>query len=321
MLKKYREEFKIGVRIACLVFFISFGMVVLLASIKQAMAADLKAETIITDDYIRLGDIFDGVKNADYVLGPAPQPGKDMILNARTLYKIASALDVDWKPRYTTEQTVLRREAVILSQEEISKALEVKIVESGVDEKFSITFTNTVKDIVLPANADETMEVTAFTFNPQSDSFDAVVVAPSKEDPQKRINISGRIERLVPVPVLKSGLTNGDIISAHDIDFVEMPKNRIPSGIITQEQDLLNMTPRRVISGGKLVMQNDIEKPKMVDRGDSVTLVFANGPLLLTAKGKSLQAGAMGDTVRVSNLDSNKNLQGVVTADREVTIR
>lgn len=321
MLKQYREEFKIGVRIACLVFFISFGMVVLLAGIKQAMAADLKAETIITDDYIRLGDIFDGVKNADYVLGPAPQPGKDMILNARTLYKIASALDVDWKPRYTTEQTVLRREAVILSQEEISKALEVKIVESGVDDKFNITFTNTIKDIVLPANADETMDVTAFTFNPQSDSFDAVIVAPSKEDPQKRINISGRIERLVPVPVLKSGLKNGDIISAHDIDFVEMPKNRIPSGIITQEQDLLNMTPRRVISGGKLVMQNDIEKPKMVDRGDSITLVFANGPLLLTAKGKSLQAGAMGDTVRVSNLDSNKNLQGVVTADREVTIR
>lgn len=321
MLKQYREEFKIGVRIACLVFFISFGMVVLLAGIKQAMAADLKAETIITDDYIRLGDIFDGVKNADYVLGPAPQPGKDMILNARTLYKIASALDVDWKPRYTTEQTVLRREAVILSQEEISKALEVKIVESGVEDKFNITFTNTIKDIVLPANADETMDVTAFTFNSQSDSFDAVIVAPSKEDPQKRINISGRIERLVPVPVLKSGLKNGDIISAHDIDFVEMPKNRIPSGIITQEQDLLNMTPRRVISGGKLVMQNDIEKPKMVDRGDSITLVFANGPLLLTAKGKSLQAGAMGDTVRVSNLDSNKNLQGVVTADREVTIR
>jgi flagella basal body P-ring formation protein FlgA len=135
------------------------------------------------------------------------------------------------------------------------------------------------------------------------------------------VSVSGRIERLLSVPVLKNSLKNGDIIGANDLDYIEIPKNKLSNGAIVNESDLVNMTPRRSISSGKPILLNDLEHPKMVDRGDAITLVFESGAMTLTAKGKSLQAGAHGDTVRVTNLDSNKNLQGVVTADREVTIR
>jgi len=126
---------------------------------------------------------------------------------------------------------------------------------------------------------------------------------------------------LVAVPVLKNTLKNGDIIGAMDIDWIDLPQTKIPNGAILNEKDIVNMTPRRTAASGKPVNANDLEHPKMVDRGDAVTLIFENGPMVLTAKGKALQAGAMGDTVRVSNSDSNKNLQGVVTAHREITIR
>ncbi len=152
-------------------------------------------------------------------------------------------------------------------------------------------------------------------------NFNAVIVAPSAENPVKRVSVSGRIDRLVPVPVLKNSLKNGDIIGAMDIDFVDIPNNRIANGTILDEKDLMNMTPRRVLHGGKPVIINELEHPKMVDRGDAITLIFETGPMMLTVKGKSMQAGALGDTVRVSNTDSNKNLSGVVTAHREVTIR
>src|SRR5690606_6979253 len=96
MTKNFAENFSLATRVALLVFAIGFGMVVLVAGAKSALVASLRNEGIVTGDYIRLGDIFDGVKNAYYVLGPAPQPGKDMILNARTLYKIAAAVNVIW---------------------------------------------------------------------------------------------------------------------------------------------------------------------------------------------------------------------------------
>ena len=319
--REFLERLELAARIALFIFSISVGMVVLLAGTKQALAATLRAESIISGDYIKLGDIFNGTKNAEYILGPAPAPGKDMVLNARTLYKIAAALDVDWSPSSSTEQIVLKREASVIPEVEIGTVLESELKKAGVEDKFTLHFMNPPGDIVLPANAATTMEVTAFNFDAQKDNFNAVIVAPSAENPLKRVSVSGRIDRLVAVPVLKNSLKNGDIIGAMDIDFIDIPNNRIANGTILDEKDLVNMTPRRVLHGGKPVIINELEHPKMVDRGDAITLIFANGPMMLTVKGKSMQAGALGDTVRVSNTDSNKNLQGVVTAHREVTIQ
>lgn len=320
-LKNFGEEFDLAIRIAMLIFSISFGMVVLLVGVRSANAATLRTESIVTGDYIRLGDIFDGVKNAEYVLGPAPQPGKDMILNARTLYKIASALQVDWQPNSSSDQLVLRREAVVIPQADVTDALQTKIKSSGVDTNFNVNYTTAMKDLVLPAGSPSTLEIAAFNFDPQSDSFNAVIVAPSAADPKTRLNVSGRIERLVKVPVLKNTLKNGDIIGALDIDYLEIAQPKLSSATVLDEKDLINMTPRRIAAGNKPILFNDLEKPTMVDRGDAITLIFDNGPMTLTVKGKALQGGALGDMVRVSNTDSNKSLQGEVTASREVTIR
>lgn len=321
MTRDFFEKFELAVRIALFIFSISVGMVVLLAGTREALAATLNAESVISGDYIKLGDIFSGVKNAEYILGPAPAPGKDMVLNARTLYKIAAALDVDWSPSSTAEQIVLRRESSVIPETEINAAMEDKIKEAGVEDKFSIQFTTAPGNIILPAETEGTLEVTAFNFDVQKDNFNAVIVAPSAENPIKRVSVSGRIERLIPVPVLKNSLKNGDIIGGMDIDYIDLPQSRIANGTLLDQKDLVNMTPRRTVHAGKPVILNELEQPKMVDRGDDVTLIFATGPMMLTVKGKSLQAGALGDTVRVSNSDSNKNLQGTVTAHHEVTIR
>lgn len=319
--RDWMKNVDLAARIAVLVFALAVMSVFIVAGAKKALAASLRDHTIISDDYIRLGDIFDGTKNAEYVLGPAPAPGKDMILNARTLYRIASALDVEWKPSSATEQIVLRREATIMPETEVTAALEDKITQSGVTDKFSITYFNAPSELVLPAGTETGLEITAFRFDPQNDNFSATIVSPSADNPVRRTTTSGKIERLIAVPVLRNALKNGDIIGPMDIDWIELPRNRVANGAATTERDLLNMTPRRTIAAGKTVMLNDLSQPQMVDRGDSITLIFENGPLMLTAKGKALQAGAIGDTVRVSNTDSHKNLQGVVTAHREVTIR
>lgn len=315
------EKFELAARVALFLFSLSLGMLVLVAGTRAALAATLKSESVITGEYIRLGDVFDGVKNADYILGPAPAPGKDMILNARTLYKIASALNVEWQPASSAEQLVLKREASVIPLTAITNKLEGKLAEDGVDGKFSITYTNQPSDIILSGGSKTTMEVTALSRDAQSDTFNAIIVAPSAADPQKRMTVSGRIERMISVPVLANTLRNGDIIGTRDIDWIDVPQNRIANGTLLDEADLINMTPRRTVNSGKPIIGNELESPKMVDRGDSITLVFETGPLVLTAKGKSLQAGAVGDTVRVSNTDSNKNLSGIVTAYREVTVR
>ena len=189
------------------------------------------------------------------------------------------------------------------------------------EDKFTITYLTAPSDIVLPGGTKEEMEITALNVDAQSDRFDAVIVAPSAENPLKRVTVSGRIERQIAVPVLRNALKNGDVIGAADIDWIDIPRNKVTNGVVTAEKDLIDMTPKRSIAAGKPVLLNDLIPPQMVERGDAVTLVFEAGAMTLTAKGKALQGGAIGDTVRVANTDSNKNLQGVVTAHREITIR
>lgn len=319
--KEWIKSIDLAARIAAFIIAVTVMSVFLVAGAKRVFAADLRTDGTITGDYIRLGDIFDGTKNGEYVLGPAPAPGKEMILNAKTLYKIASALEVDWKPNSAQEQIILRRDASVLPQTEITAALEKKLKENGVSDKFTIDYMNAPSDFILPAGTEKTIEVTAFQFDPNSDHFEAVVVSPSAEKPVKRASVSGRIERLVAVPVLRNSLKNGDIIGVQDIDWIDMAQNKIPAGTAMTEKDLIDMTPKRVAAAGKPMLLLDLTPPKMVDRGDAITLVFETGAMTLTAKGKALQDGALGDMVRVANTDSNKSLQGVVTAHREVTIR
>src|SRR5690606_6386409 len=121
---------------------------------------------------------------------------------------------------------------------------------------FSIFYTNEPSDIVLPGGTDTTLEITAMNFDPQNDTFNAVLVSPSAENPLKRLNISGRVERLIPVPVLVNTLNSGDVISARDIDWIDLPQNRIANGTVLDEKDIINMTPRRNVFGGKPIISN-----------------------------------------------------------------
>lgn len=321
MIKDAFDIFKTSSRIALVIMAIGAGSVGLVAGAKAAFAATLKTEGSVSGDYILLGDVFENVDNADYVLGPAPTPGKDMILNARTLYRIASALNVDWQPSSSMDQLILRRDAVIIPQKDVTAELEKYIGEKNVDGDFSISYTNEPDNILLPSGSDATLEITAFNFDPQRDSFDAVLVAPSAANPLRRVNVSGRIERMISVPVLKNTLKSGDIIGVNDIEWIDQPESKLANGVLVHEEDLIDMTPRRTAFAGKPLIANELEPPKLVSRGDAITLVFETGPLVLTAKGKALQGGAVGDVIRVSNSDSNKSLQGTVTGDREVTIR
>ena len=108
---------------------------------KVSFAASLKPVSVVSDDVLRLGDVFDNVeRNADYVLGASPQPGKDMVLNARTLYRIANAMDVNWRPATTADSITIRREANIVPYETIESEIKKELLNKGLNENIKIEF-------------------------------------------------------------------------------------------------------------------------------------------------------------------------------------
>ena len=69
------------------VFVVAIAFYVFFAS--QAKAVELKSNALIEGSVITLGDIFyDLPANEGKVLGPAPPPGKNNILNSRTYFRV-----------------------------------------------------------------------------------------------------------------------------------------------------------------------------------------------------------------------------------------
>ena len=61
--------------------------------------------------------------------------------------------------------------------------------------------------------------------------------------------------------------------------------------------------------------------PAIVQRNDSVTIVYEAPGFTLTMRGQAQDAGALGDTINVLNEQSKRVVQGVVSGPGRVTVR
>ncbi len=322
MLKQFWNNTSMTVRMTSVMVTAILISVSCFIGVKSVTAASLKSISIISSDTLKLGDIFDNLQhNADYVIGPAPQPGKDMTLNARTLYRIAVALDMPWRPSSTADQVTIRRDAVVISYDHIEESLRNSLKEKGVSGRYDLELNNGRPTMVLPDDINknnENVEISKISYDRAKDYFRATLVAPSVENPLKTMQVSGRIDRISTVPVLTSNLQNGDVISDADIEMIEISQRDVQHNMITNKDKMIGMTPRRMAYAGKFLQEGSLIRPQLVNRGDSVNITFTEGALVLTAKGKALQSGAKGDLVRVTNKNSSRTIDAVVTAQHQV---
>lgn len=311
-------------RIAVLMGSVLFGVIVLIACAKTAAASSvmLHPSVTLTGGTLTAGDLFEGLnrEQAARVLGPAPKPGSDMVLNTVTLMRIASALNVNWRPQTGTEQSVIRSAATIIGEDDITQMIAERLRQEGVDGDFVLNFMNTSPSIILPHTVAATAEIVTFTYNSKADRFTALLAAPSRENAAVRMEVSGLVDHLIEVPVLKNMVRNGDIINANDVDWIALSRRYIQHDTVLQADKLIGKTARRILETGKPVRGAELQMPQLVNRGENVTIIYQEGPLSLSAKGKALSGGAYGQVVRVVNSSSNRSIDAVVNDLGVVTV-
>lgn len=302
---------------------IAFGMMLLFAMfhIKTAMAADLKALSTVNNDLLRVGDVFDNVSGkSDIVIGHAPAPGHEMRLNARTLMRLAHSLDISWQPNSVLDEVVIRREGTMVAPDAVADALKSELKSKGIGDNLDIVYDSAAPRLTVSSEEDATVEIGGLHYNPQDGRFDAIAYAPSIANPIRQAKISGTAYKMVDVPVFKQKMNIGDIINASDITTLPMREKFLPRGALLDVADLQGMALAKPVNSEQPIRNLDVALPQLVERGNELTIVYKAGAMNLTAKGKALQDGAKGEIIRILNLASNKNLQGMVTATGEVTV-
>jgi flagella basal body P-ring formation protein FlgA len=85
----------------------------------------------------------------------------------------------------------------------------------------------------------------------------------------------------------------------------------------TQRQALLSqyvgMSVIRTISSGSEIKPKDVAAPVQVKRNSTVKMIYRMGRLEISATGRALGEGRMGDIITVMNTDSRKRVEGRVT--------
>lgn len=293
----------------------------MISASSQANAVALRDHVVISDSTIKLGDIFSGLPaDADKVLGPAPQPGKDMTLNARTLMRVAIALDLPWRPTSGADQVTLTRAATLVKNDQIKDAVIDALTKEGIKDRFDISLNGPWPQLILPQTQRPSVEVSFIDFDASRDWFQATLVAPSRDNPIHTTSIAGRVNYIIEVPVLRETIRHGTVIGKRDIDTITMDRRDIQPDMALHADDMIGLTPRRVVLAGKPITMKEVEAPRIVERGDTVTMIFQEGPLRLTAKGRAMENGAKGDYIRVVNDNSNRTIQGMVTGEKQILV-
>lgn len=133
--------------------------------------------------------------------------------------------------------------------------------------------------------------------------------------------LSGRIIIYKEIPVLIRPISVGETISEHDIALKSIPENQLYGGVIETKEDLIGTQPKsgRLLSE-KPIRPHQITHEIALRKGSIVNISYKNANMVLQAKGRSMDNGKLGSTVRVTNIDSNQTLEATVTGPNDVAI-
>lgn len=124
-----------------------------------------------------------------------------------------------------------------------------------------------------------------------------------------------------PVLIARRPLPRGTTLVAADVEVVEKDVARLTQGYLTEVRAIEGMVLKRSINSGMVLTPGMIQHPTSIRRGERVTILGAIGGIEVRMEGTALVDGAKGEVIRVRNLSSGREVEGVVVAPGIVQVR
>jgi len=118
----------------------------------------------------------------------------------------------------------------------------------------------------------------------------------------------------VRIVVPARDIARGEVIADSDLTFGTVPGSALMSGTLTSMAAVAGMETRRVLRAGEVLSAADLRRPIVVNKGQTVTMTFEAPGVDLTAMGRAMSEGGIGDTVTIQNPASFRMVTAVVTA-------
>lgn len=92
------------------------------------------------------------------------------------------------------------------------------------------------------------------------------------------------------------------------------------AGAVTRPDLAVGLETRVTIYAGRPILVADLGAPAVINRNQTVQLGFMAGGLRISAEGRALSRGSVGDVIRVMNLSSRTTVYGRIATDGTVIV-
>ena len=273
----------------------------------------LKELVTVTSDIVRIGDLVDNAgMAANIAVFRAPDLGQT---GAVGITRVAEALrphDIGALDMHGLTEVVVTR----LSRAITGKDIEERIVRAlagqygfGDAGSLGVTFDRDVRPMYVEASATSDLVVTRMNVDPRTGRFDATFELPGSAAARKLpLRFSGTVSETVEAATLLRAIGRGETVRATDISIERRPKAEVAGDAINPDQ-AIGLTAKRALRSGAVLRPADLAKTEVVQRNESVTIVYEVPGILLTIRGKAMEPGGIGDVINVLNAQSNRTVR------------
>ena len=291
----------------------------MLVPIAASAQPELRGDIVVDTPVIKLGDLFsDAGPSADAAVAPAPAPGSKVTYDATWLGARAREQKLDWQPRSRYDQATVERASEAITAEAIVAELKHELGDQLPSGLVQLDLDNPSLRLFVPAGAPTNVVVDNLSYDARSGRLVAYI-GTSAEDAE-RVRITGRVYRMIELPVLSRPVSPGDAITASDVETIAVHSDRLTQSFVMTSADLVGRTPRHSIRPGEPVRPSDVQIPILIHKGDLVTVILRTPSLSLTAEAKALDDGILGGAVHVSNTRSGRVIDAIATAPGIVSV-
>ena len=258
---------------------------------------------------------------ASVFITKAPSPGQRTTIHKSYLaHRLrASGLPLSEATWQAPESVVVTRRAQSLNREWVERAVRAHLsahepYKSGQWELLD------VRVGALPALPDGDLEYQATARSSRPTRLTLTLFLSVDGRPAGRVRAAARVKLIVPAVVAARRLERGHVITPGDLKPARISLDLVKEGALTDPAQAVGQSCRRRISPGRAVTERDLVPPKVIQRGDMVTIIAQTGALKVSTRGQAKQDGAIGDNIMVMNLNSKKTVPATVVASGAVKV-
>jgi len=289
------------------------------ASSSQAMT--IKSEVQVAGPYVRLADVLAEPGEAgDQIVAEAPAPGETDRLSHYDVTE--AAREAGLEPGEPERGYVdVRRKGRAVPESLLKKRIRSALARRGVQGPLKLHLTGLRDAIYVPSYADPAeVAIERLRHDRRGGRVSVSLRLPAGKESSRKAEFTGRVEKQTRVPVLKQEMESGQTIAAEDVGTKLLSSRRVNRSTVTAKAAVIGMEPTRPLRAEETLRDTDLRKPVLVEKGALVKMVVENGRLSLTAMGKAMENGAEGETIRLVNTDSNRNVEAVVIGHGRVRV-